>query len=243
MLAADDDVGEAEILAIDAVHDRFLRPAVEHLDIEAQQNHPIGHRLAARAPQRRVAVAFAQAALVDQALRRFACARWRGTSSPLVSPISGFEHGPGVVAGPQQRFQAVNQRVFVGPMQRIAGLKRDDAIPALAGQQLADFASAAGCICRAADSCGCGRTWIVAAEQMRLVGVSLQHHVGAGMIGPLGEIDALDVFRLVPRENVADVERGHHLAGRIGQRHRCARLQSARPIRCVTGSDSGIVQA
>ena len=32
-----------------------------------------------------------------------------------------------------------------------------------------------------------------AAEQVRLVGVALEHHVGAGMIGALGQVDALDV--------------------------------------------------
>ena len=43
MLAADDDVGEAEVLPVDRVHDGFLRPAVEHLDVEAQQDDAIGH--------------------------------------------------------------------------------------------------------------------------------------------------------------------------------------------------------
>ena len=38
VLAADDDVGEAEVLPIDGVHDRLLRPAVEHLDVQAEQD-------------------------------------------------------------------------------------------------------------------------------------------------------------------------------------------------------------
>ena len=74
------------------------------------------------------------------------------TSSPLVSPISGFRHGAGVVPGPQQRFQAVDQGVFVGPVQRVAGLKGHDAVPALLGQQLADLARREHVLAEVADA-------------------------------------------------------------------------------------------
>ena len=36
VLAPDDDVGEAEVLAVDGVHHRLLRSAVEHLDVEPE---------------------------------------------------------------------------------------------------------------------------------------------------------------------------------------------------------------
>ena len=106
----------------------------------------------------------------------------------MVSPISGFRHGPGVVAGPQQRLQAVDQGVFVGAVQRVAGLEGHDPLPALLGQQLADLARREHVLAEPrvfrlrqhADR---------AAQQVRLVGVALQHHVAAGMVGPLGQID------------------------------------------------------
>ena len=37
MLAPDDDIGEAEILPINGVHDRLLGPAVKHFDVQAQK--------------------------------------------------------------------------------------------------------------------------------------------------------------------------------------------------------------
>ena len=61
------------------------------------------------------------------------------------------------------------------------------------------------------------------AQQMRLVGVALQHHVAAGMIGPLGQIDALQILHFVPREDVGDVQHGDDLAGGIHQRDLLAR--------------------
>ena len=101
--------------------------------------------------------------------------------------------------GPQQRLQAVDQGVFVGPVQRIAGLEGHDPLPALFGQQLADLARREHVLAES-------RVFRLrqdldrAAQQMRLVGVALQHHVAAGMIGPLGQIDALEILRLVPRD-------------------------------------------
>ena len=42
------------------------------------------------------------------------------------------EHGAGEVALARQPFQADDQGVLVGPVQRVAGLEGDDALPALA---------------------------------------------------------------------------------------------------------------
>jgi hypothetical protein len=42
--------------------------------------------------------------------------------------------GPGIVAGPQQRLQTVDQGVFVGAVQRVSGLEGHDPLPALLGQ-------------------------------------------------------------------------------------------------------------
>ena len=55
------------------------------------------------------------------------------TSSPLVSPISGFSTAPALWPCAQQRLQAVDQGVLVGAVQRVAGLEGDDALPALLG--------------------------------------------------------------------------------------------------------------
>ena len=53
---------------------------------------------------------------------------------------------------------------------------------------------------------------------MRLVGVARQHHVAAGMVGPLGQIDAAEILLLIPRIDVGDVQHGDDVAGRIDQR-------------------------
>ena len=82
VLAADDDVGEAEVLPVNGVHDRLLRAAVEHLDVQPEQDDPVGHRLAPRAPQARVAVAVAQARGSGSAPRRCASARRRPRRRP-----------------------------------------------------------------------------------------------------------------------------------------------------------------
>ena len=125
--------------------------------------------------------------------------------------------GAGVMARPQQRLQAVDQGVFVGAVQRVAGLKGHDALPALFGQQLADLARREHVLAEP-------RVFRLrqhvdrAAQQMRLVGVGLEHHVAAGMVGPLGQIDAAQVFFLVPRIDVGNVEHGDDLAGRVDQR-------------------------
>ena len=119
--------------------------------------------------------------------------------------------GPGVVAGPQQRLQTVDQGVFVGAVQRVAGLEGDDALPALLGQQLADLARREHVLAEPR-VLRLRQHLDRAAQQVRLVGVGLQHHVAAGMVGPLGQIDAAQILLLVPGIDVGDVQHGHDLA-------------------------------
>jgi hypothetical protein len=42
---------------------------------------------------------------------------------------------------PDQRLEAVDQRVLVRAVERVPRLERDDALPALAGEELADLAA------------------------------------------------------------------------------------------------------
>ena len=58
-----------------------------------------------------------------------------------------------------------------------------------------------------------------APQEVRLVGVPLEDHVRARVIGAVSEVDAFQVLLLVPLEDVADVERGHDVAGAVGQCH------------------------
>ena len=134
VLPADDDVGEAEVLPVNGVHHRFLRTAVEHLDVEPEQNDAIGHRFAARTPQGRIAVAVAQRAVLNQ--------HFVGVHANVGVDVVALrladqriQARPGVVAGPKQRFQTVDQGILVGAVQRVAGLEGDDSLPALLGQQ------------------------------------------------------------------------------------------------------------
>jgi hypothetical protein len=57
VLASDHEIAEAVVLAVDRVHHRFLRSAVEHLDVERQDLEDLGQVVAARLPERLVLVA------------------------------------------------------------------------------------------------------------------------------------------------------------------------------------------
>ena len=119
----------------------------------------------------------------------------------------------GIVAGLEQHFQAVHERVFVSPMERIARLKGDHAVPTFAGQQLAHFARREYIFAELRMLRLRQRTNL-SAKKVRLVrGLTLEDHVGARMVDALGEIDALDVSRLVPLEDVGNLERANDLAG------------------------------
>ena len=128
------------------------------------------------------------------------------------------------MAGPQQRLQAVDQGVLVGPVQGVPRLEGHHALPALGGQQRADLPRREHVLAETrmlrlrqhADR---------AAHQVRLAGVAHQDHVGAGMVGPPGPIDGPQVARLVPGKDVAEFERGHDPSGGVHQ----GRLLSALP--------------
>jgi len=59
VLAADDDVGEAEVLPVNGVHDRLLRPGVEHL-MSSPADQLVGQVVAGLLPQLFVLVALAE---------------------------------------------------------------------------------------------------------------------------------------------------------------------------------------
>src|SRR5688500_7217882 len=52
----------------------------------------------------------------------------------------GIEHRAREVSLPREVFQANDERIFVSPMKRVAGLKGDGALPAFLCDKLADFA-------------------------------------------------------------------------------------------------------
>src|SRR5439155_52527 len=139
VLAPDDQVGEAEVLAVDGVHHRFFRAAVEHLDIEAEEEDAVGHRLAARPPERGVAVALAESARRDERLvGPHAHVGVHVVALGLAD--EGVETRAGVVPGAEQRLEPVDERVLVRAMERVARLEGDHALPALGGEQPAHLA-------------------------------------------------------------------------------------------------------
>ncbi len=127
-----------------------------------------------------------------------------------------IEDSAGVVALPQECFQTVDQGILVSTVQRVAGLEGDDAIPTFAGEELADFAGSQNVFAKRG-MLRLRQDANFAAEEMRFVGIALEHHIGAGVIGSLGEVDRLDVARLVPLEDIGDVERGDDVAGGVGE--------------------------
>ena len=136
---------------------------------------------------------------------------------------------PGVVAGPQQRLQAVDQGVFVGAVQRVAGLEGDDPLPALLGQQLADLARREHVFAEAR-VLRLRQDLDRAAQQMRLVGVGLQ----APCRRRDGRSDrsdrrALRYFFLSHGIDVGDVQHGDDLAGRVDQRRPVGPAEAAWP--------------
>src|SRR6266481_1118156 len=66
VLAADNDVGKPKILAIDRVHDRLLRSAVEHFDVQPEEKNVAGEITADFFPQFFVLIALAQRLRVDE---------------------------------------------------------------------------------------------------------------------------------------------------------------------------------
>ena len=139
------------------------------------------------------------------------------TSSPFVSPMSGFNTAPAFLPSRIKTLESVDEGVFVGAVQGISRLEGDDRVPALLGDESPHFARREDRVAEAR-VLGLRQGADFAADEMRFLGVPFEDHVGTGMIGPLGAVDALDVARLVPLEDVGDVERGHDLTigGREG---------------------------
>ena len=137
---------------------------------------------------------------------------------PLRFADQRIQTRPRIVACPKQRFQAVDQGILVGAVQRVAGLEGDHSLPALLGQQTADVARRQNVLAESRVP-RLRQHLDRAAQQMRLVGVGRKNHVAAGMIGSVGQIDAAEILLLVPTINIGDVQHGDDLAGRIDQRH------------------------
>ena len=129
----------------------------------------------------------------------------------------------------------------MGAVQRIAGLERDRAVPAFRLQQLADLARREHVLAELR-MLGLRQDVDRSAQQVRLVGVALEHHVGAGVIGAIGEIDRLQIAGFIPGKNIAQFQRADDLAGGIDESHFLARLSCAASS-AVTGNATGIVQA
>ena len=215
MLPADDDVGVAVILAVDCVHDGFFRAAIKHLDVQSEQHDSIRHALAARAPEFGVAVAFAQATLTDE---RFVSLHpdFRTDVVALCLADQRVEDGASIFAFADERFQAVDQCVLVSPVKRVPRLKSDDRVPALFGDESSRFARGEDVLTEVRIlrlRQGSNRS----ANQVRLVGVTFQHHVGARVIRPFGQVNALQVSLLVPLVDVVQVERPNDVSFRAGQ--------------------------
>ena len=129
MFATDDDVGVAEILAIDRVHDRLFRPGVEHLDVQSKQEKLIRQVVANLFPERLVLITLPQDLVVDErAIRPHA--RGGVHIVPLGFADQRIEHGTRKMLFPRQPLDAGDQGIFMRPVQRVAGLEGDHALPA-----------------------------------------------------------------------------------------------------------------
>ena len=117
------------------------------------------------------------------------------TSSPLVSPTSGFSTAPAKWPFARQPFEAGHQGVFVGAVQRIARLEGDDALPALLAEQRPRLA-------RRQDELAVFGVFRLrqhahlAAQEVRARVVL--RHAAARMVPAVGAVDAFDVAGLVP---------------------------------------------
>jgi len=226
VLAADDDVGEPEVLAIDAVHDRLLRTAIEHLDVQAEQQGHIIDVVTLRFPQLLIFVALAKLAVFEQRpvgphpghgvdVVRLGLADQRVQDHARVVSLAG------------QGFCPVHQGVFMGPVERIAGLESHHALPALLGKQRPCFSGGQNelTVFRVLRL----RQDFDPAPNQHLAGV-VHDHLATWVIGPFCLIDRLDIGGFVPREDVFDLERPDRLAGGVRQPHSLAELESGGEI-------------
>src|SRR5262245_28240177 len=128
VLAPDHQVREAVVLAVDRVHDRLARPAVEHLHVEADQLEDVVQVVADRVPERRVLVAFAEEpAVVQDAVG--AHARHRGDVVLLELPHQRVQHDAGEMTLAGEALRARDERVLVGAVQGVARLEGERALP------------------------------------------------------------------------------------------------------------------
>ena len=111
VVAADDEVRAAVVLAADRVQDRLARAAVAHGGRERREQRAV----------RRVVV-------LEQRVVAVARARRAGTSSPFVSPTSGWTRRPSTISSARLR------DVLVRAVDRVARLEPDDALPAALGE-------------------------------------------------------------------------------------------------------------
>src|SRR5262245_3027284 len=107
-------------------------------------------------------------------------------------------------------------------VQRVAGLEGNDAGPAFFGEQGAGL-SGAEHILSVRGILGLRQDTYLAAEEH---GPAVAHdHATAGVIGPLGLIDALNVLGFVVREDVVDVQRADEGAGAVDELYFLAALE------------------
>ena len=117
------------------MHDRLLGAAVEHLDVEPNEDDAIRYSLVEPAPQFGVAVPLAEPPGLDQGLV--------GAHADLRAHVVAFclaqewvEAGARVEAFPKEGLESVHQSVLVRAMQRIARLEGDDTLPASSCKQV-----------------------------------------------------------------------------------------------------------
>ena len=125
VLAADDEVGEAQVLAVDGVHDRLLGTAVVHPHVQPGEVDLIVQVLTLRLPQIDALVALADVTLVDEGLVGLHACVGRHVVA-LELPDERVQDHAGLLAGlAQDDLGAVDQCVLVGTVQRVARLEGD----------------------------------------------------------------------------------------------------------------------
>src|SRR5260370_14228663 len=203
VLAADDDVGEAEVLAIDGVHDRFLRAAVKHLDVQTQQDEVIVKSAADFLPQLLIQITVAEGFVVDKGLVG-AHARFGIDIVALDFADERIEDGAGEMPFAREPFHAGDQGIFMGAVQGVARLKSDDSLPATLLEERPRFARRQHVLAILRMFRLRQNLHFAAQEHVALVA---HHHFAAWMIGALGLVNALDVLGFVPGKNIANLER------------------------------------
>ena len=186
------------------VHHRLLRAAVEHLDVEAERGSRgraptpcAGPRAPGRCRPRRARACRSSASYVFMRVSA-------STSSPFGLADERVQHGAGVEALADRASRARRRARTRARGGAGCGSGTRRRAPSPSGEKSARTSRGESTNFPKRGCFGCGRTRIVPPIEVRLVGVVLEHHVGARMVGALGAVDALQVARLVPREDVAD---------------------------------------